>query len=43
MDMEKILGKIEQCITEITEPERIERILEIAARLMEAYLRIRAL
>lgn len=41
--MEKILAKIEVLIEGITDPDRLERTLELATRLLEAYLKIRAL
>jgi hypothetical protein len=41
--MDKILEKIGVLVDEITDPDRIEKILELAVRLIEAYSRIKAI
>ena len=41
--MDKILDAIGNIIEQATEPERIEKLLELAVRVAEAYVRIKGL
>ena len=41
--MDKILDAIGNIIEQATEPERIEKLLELAVRVMEAYAGIKGL